>query len=83
MKIFKYKITGEYSILMPKGAQILTAQLQGEDICIWAQCDPGEELAPRRVILYGTGWEMEEGVNHSYISTVRQGPFVWHVFEVI
>jgi len=37
-KVYKYEIkSGEYQdLLMPKGAKILTVQVQGRSVCIWA-----------------------------------------------
>ena len=81
--IYKYKITSINSgkIEMPKGAKILTCQLQGRDMCLWAIVEAAAETEIRQFDVYGTGFPIEP-TGHTYISTVQDGGFVWHVFEI-
>ena len=57
----------------------LTAQLQGDNITLWALVAPSE-AAITRVTLHviGTGWPVPMGL--TYLATVQQEGFVWHVF---
>jgi len=79
----------QFSIEMPEGAQVLTAQLQGKFIvtCVlWAVVD--DEMAPteRKFVAYWTGTPMQESVleYHKYINTViAPSGLVYHLFEVI
>jgi len=82
-EIWKYKLGIKTEIKMPKGAEILTAREQGEDVCIWALVDPSEKVMENRSFeVVGTGLKMEYegsvyiGTAHLYNSTL-----VLHVFE--
>ena len=81
--IYKYpfEVKNEFTLAMPEGAQVLTAQLQREAPCIWAIVDIDNHMVEHKFILLGTGRTfLEEGLK--YISTFQQRPFVWHLFEV-
>jgi hypothetical protein len=43
-----------------------------------------DETVPHHLLIVGTGWEieLEELQFPKFISTVKSGPFVWHVFEI-
>ena len=63
----------------PKGAKILSVQMQDGKVCVWAVVDPTAEYEPRSFGVVGTGnlcwcddWE--------FIGTVQERVFVWHVF---
>jgi hypothetical protein len=68
---------------MPKGAEILTVQRQGNMACIWAIVDPNADRERRVFEVFGTGQSMHDdmGVEREYVNTFQQGPYVWHVFE--
>uniref|UniRef100_A0A6M3LQ43 Putative portal protein n=1 Tax=viral metagenome TaxID=1070528 RepID=A0A6M3LQ43_9ZZZZ len=70
---------------MPKGAKILTCQLQGNAIQIWAKVSPDNQLTAREIRIYGTGHNIDEELSLRYISTFQSGggTFIFHVFEVI
>lgn len=80
-KIYKYKIPIEDEIIidLPKGAKILTVQVQNEQPCIWAIVDPLQPFEKRNLYLYGTGMT----VTHceSYIGTFQIYELVFHLFE--
>lgn len=81
MTIFKYPLTRSTSqkVSMPEGAVILTAQMQGGTLCLWAKVKPDNEPTMRRIRIFGTGQYFTG--EPSYIATVQDGQFVWHVFE--
>ena len=64
-KIFKYAIpiADEFELELPKGAEILTFQIQYEQPVIWAIVDPDSEKEKRYFDLYGTGHPMKEYPN--------------------
>lgn len=68
---------------MPIGAEVLTAQVQRNEICLWAIVPPGQPNEERIFEIIGTGNPVvvDIGVERRYIATVQQGEFVWHVFE--
>ena len=77
--VYKYP-TGE--VMMPKGAKVLAAWCQNGEVQIWAEVDDKAPLEERHFVVYGTGWEIATDRNLSYIGTVHDGAFVWHVYEV-
>lgn len=80
--IYKYELRSQdASMKLPKGAEILTVQLQDGRPMMWALVDPENVLEDRFISTVGTGWEVED--NMKYICTYMEGYFVWHVFEMI
>jgi hypothetical protein len=67
---------------MPKGSEILDAQIQGDTLCLWAIVNPIEEEEDRKIHIVGTGNLFPE-IECCYLGTVQDGNFVWHVFEEI
>lgn len=67
-------------IKMPKGAVILTAQVQSATMTLWAAVDPSEPEERRVIEILATG-QLVEDRQRSYIGTVQVGSLVWHVFE--
>jgi hypothetical protein len=80
--IWKYplNISDSQTIMMPRGAIIITAQLQHGTPTLWAIVDPEKEKEPRKILIFGTGHEHQE-INGVYINTVQQEQYVWHIFE--
>lgn len=81
--IFKYpiRIDDEQTVTMPKGARIISAQVQAGIVCLWAIVKPGAALNEhRRICIIGTGHELPDD-GFEYIGTVQTPPLVWHIFE--
>lgn len=83
--IHKYVLScdREQDIMMLEGAEILTAQVQHGNICIWTSVNPWAALhCPRRIVVLATD-ESAELSSLIYISTVQLngGSLVFHVFE--
>lgn len=79
--IFKYelRITDEQKIDLPKGAIILSVQMQGDTLCLWAMVDTDNKLESRSIAIIETGdpcW----CPNWNFIGTIQGPVFVWHVF---
>jgi len=75
--VYKYEV--KPIMLLPKGAEILTMQMQHGVPTLWALVDPENELEDRLIDIVGTGWDVKE--NTKYVCTYMDGPFVWHAFE--
>lgn len=82
MTIWKYQLlmTDEQCVNLPRGAEILCAQIQRGAPCIWVKCDPKLPTSARRIFIYGTGHEIGAAYKR-YIGTVQCGDLVFHVFE--
>lgn len=73
------EITPRSRIQMPKGAEILSIQLQDGAIKVWAMVNPDAELISRWFHVVGTGHEIDFAwKNYKFIGTVQQGRYVWH-----
>lgn len=82
--IYKYplQMVDAQTVAMPEGANILTAQMQGENLCLWVLVDAEPELPKqnREIEIIGTGNGFIEAPRR-YIATAQSGHWVWHVFE--
>ena len=79
--IYKYELSvGDQIVAILEGAEILTAQMQGQYLCLWAKVRRGAHPVPTRILVCGTGCDLPAG-NWSYVATVQAPPFVWHVFK--
>lgn len=80
--IYKYALTPK--VLLPKDASILKAGMQSGGLYIWALVDPNETTKVERTFeIVGTGHSFDyERLKYTFIDTIFDGPFVWHIFEV-
>lgn len=90
MRIYKYelKMTGLNQIKIPAGANVFSVGLDPADrLCIWALVDPEETKEDvREFMVAGTGWDLQDELSKhlsaNFLGTVRQQPYMWHVWEV-
>lgn len=68
-------------VTMPEGAQIVQFARQGDEPTVWALVDSDNPPEARRFRIFGTGHPLARGCRH--VGTYGEGPFVWHVFEMI
>lgn len=79
--IWKFHLASMVNVFaLPRGAKVLTAQIQAGLKQLWVEVDPGEETEDRTFLVIGTGLEFD-AAGLIYVATVQQGPFVWHVYE--
>lgn len=82
--IYKYtlEIEDHQEIVMPSGAELLTAQMQNGVACLWALVDPVKVPEKRGIVIRGTGHEIS-GPLGKYIATFQLGGgrLIFHVFE--
>jgi hypothetical protein len=79
-RIYKYDLPmiGTHVIAMPRGAKILSVQDQSGAMRVWAKVDPKAPMENRRFVIVGTGHLVPAAL--TYLATVQQGQYVWHVF---
>lgn len=85
--IYKFEIEtlDKFHLTMPKEAEILCVQMQGQKPCIWAKVDPENNSENRTFKVYGTGHPIYEPVGREvYIGTYQLmgGSLVFHLFEL-
>ena len=83
--IYKYpfKIASEVIIEMPKGAQILSIQIQNDIPTMWALIDTEKEMENVLFHIFGTGHTIPRLFNYGpldHLATFQQGIYVWHMF---
>ena len=82
--IYKYPIQPGLTVLeLPRGAQVLTVQMQGDRPFLWARLDTRQPLERRTFEVFGTGDGMPDDPRLMYVATFQMdgGALVWHVFE--
>lgn len=88
MRIWKFPlaVADQQLIEIPRGAKLLTAQIQyGDKLNLWALVDEHAPKGRRLIAIYGTGNPLpDEGFDFGrYIATfqIAQGALVFHVFD--
>lgn len=86
MTIWKYPlaVTDTQSVSMPKGAKILTVQIQRGEACLWALVEPDNPTETRIIEIFGTGHPIPDGAaKREHIGTFQlpELGLVFHVFE--
>lgn len=87
--IYKYplEVTDKQSLTLPDGAKILSVQMQGESLCLWAMVSPTiQAIETRTFWIYGTGHDVTLAPEHlNFLATVqmRGGTLIFHVFEEV
>jgi len=81
--VYKYpfKITDKFTIDMKDDAHILTAFMQDDTPCLWAEVDSDmRRIAVRKFAIVGTGGPMPQGIKR-WIATFPERQFIWHLYE--
>ena len=84
LKVFKYEVSVDFTLNLPKGAKPLAIQNQHGAVYLWALVDPSEPFSPRHFRLVGTGHLIEDNMDDlTYIGTVQMdnGNLIFHLFE--
>lgn len=83
LAIWKWELNGgRTEIVMPKGSNILTVQMQRDSPCVWAMVDPKEkETEIKTFTIVGTGHQIPWEAGW-YLGTfqILDGPLVFHAF---
>jgi hypothetical protein len=80
--IYKYELAR--TIQLPIDSQVLKVGMQNGGMYIWALVDPNQTIKSQRNFeILGTGHSFEfDYLTHTYIDSLFDGPFVWHIWEV-
>ncbi len=66
-------------VAMPLGAEILTVQMQGTTITLWAKVNTENPMESVPIQIVGTGNPYDSVGD--YIGTVQLDMYVWHIFK--
>lgn len=84
--IWKYTLSpNQAEFEMPKGAKILSVQVQHDNVCMWVELEGTETNFETRIIeTFGTGQVMDEK-KREFIGTfqLHGGTLVFHVYELL
>jgi hypothetical protein len=83
LQVWKFTIgagTGQQRIKMPKGAKLLTVQVQNGVPVLWALCAEEAPLVDRKLWAYGTGDALPRAC--PYVATLQIGAAVLHFFDL-
>lgn len=82
--IYKYYVPeeNEFQLDIPKQAQLLSVQMQGEHAQLWVLVDPDAEVERRNFRVFGTGQVVDAGQfdGYNHVDTWQSGEFAWHLF---
>ena len=84
--IWKFRLTGDSTPIKEKVIKWLSAGYDPSgDICVWAIIDPEagiDEKVEYNILQIGTGWNFNQNEldNIEFIGTVKEGPYMWHIF---
>lgn len=83
MVVYKYPLSlvSKQHVQMPLGAKILSVAKQREQLCLWALVDTEAVSYARLIEIHGTGQRFKQSESQSFVGTVFDVPFVWHVFD--
>ncbi len=84
--IFKYTVSvqdSEIELTLPKGSRVVhVGNQEPEHVTLWVEQRPDrDETETRKFRVYGTGHGISE--SHKYLGTTQDGPFIWHLYEVM
>lgn len=86
--IYKYPIqpsAEKIELKIPGGGPVISAGLDPTgQTCVWAMANTEKENKPVNVYCVGTGWPLNwitaEVDRLEFIGTLKEGPYMWHVF---
>jgi len=82
-QIWKYKLDAVHNeIQIPSDGKVLAVQTQNEIPHIWVLVNSDNEMQTRTFTVVGTGHSFDD-TNKKYVGTFQDGPFVWHLFEIV
>lgn len=82
-----FSLESDAAIEMPQDARFLDAQTDPGDeavVSMWFEVDPSAPMETRYFAVVGTGrdYEFGKGFASKYLATIKQTPFMWHLFEI-
>lgn len=82
--IWKYDLEGNVAFEMPKGAEVISVQVQHRRPCMWAVVDTEAPKETRNFTIFGTGHGIPKDffpAKHIGTFQMADGALIWHVFE--
>ena len=92
LTVWKHKINPSTEVIeleIPGGGPILSAGLDPMGIpCVWSMVNDEEKIEIVKVYCIGTGWPLdtimsEEANGLNFIGTIKDGIYMWHIFQEV
>lgn len=83
MKVFKYPVprrVTKFSLMLQRDFKFLRIHFQREDLQMWCEVQPDNNLEQYFFEVFGTGQEIPPG--SKYLATYDDGPFVFHLYQM-
>ncbi len=82
LTIYKYEVPSIGNVMLPRNAEFLSVQAQGETLQSWWLVDTSEQTEPVTLYVYGTGHKVSRN-RMDYLGTcqLHGGSLVLHVFR--
>lgn len=80
---FPLVITDRQTISIDWDAKFLSVGIRNGQLCLWAMVNTENGYGRKNIRIIGTGHAIDNADYLTYIGTVIDGFFVWHVFEEI
>lgn len=81
---YNFDITPSKQIrMMPAGARLLSVADQHGLLAMWALVDTEAAQVERWFVVAGTGHPLIDIPSEGYVGSVIDGPYVWHLFELL
>jgi hypothetical protein len=80
--IWKFTLQPDGALAMPRGAKVIAARAQYDNICLWAEVDVDAPFEDRQFSIYATGEGLPEKPGQ-FVDTVllSNGSLVFHIYE--
>jgi len=72
---------GLFELDMPKGAKLLTVQVQNSQPMLWAEVKTIAPPVKRKLVIVGTGTQYHPKSSYKYVATWQEPPYVWHLLD--
>lgn len=92
LTVYKYAVAPSLETIdldIPGGGPIISAGIDpGGNVCVWAMVDTDEPEEKVRILCVGTGWPLDAIMNEeanglNFIGTVKEGIYMWHLFQEV
>lgn len=79
---FRVAVADLVQLSLPRGSKVVAAAdypQAAQHLDLWVELDTASPPVIRNLRVYGTGHEIAK--DDIYVATIKQGPFVWHLYD--
>lgn len=92
LTVYKYAVEPSLETIdldIPGGGPIISAGVDPNGkLCVWAMVNTDKPEEKVRILCVGTGWPLDAIMNNeanglNFIGTVKEGIYMWHLFQEV